>query len=302
MAHVIVFLGHIYWENGLPVRGSRRPSSWQNPEAANNPDLVVQTGYYQWRLATDDMQLTTYQAATANSYVGALHESLAGGSSADLELTVYKDDVAYVASGASVDDGHLQVRLIENGRYVQRFDHIGISFKDSKGNELDEDGYFEVTAWPDRIAYTLDYSDSDQIDRLAIKVTSADGTTHELDETENQISMAIQPQNHKRLPPLDVNSYVQNAINNSTNESVAVAFDESLQAIRFDLDPDRITYPEDLNRYDSITFTLTNPKNETTNIPLVFNQLRVPVVTGTSMVLVDADQGHPTGIPARVLS
>ena len=203
------------------------------------------------------------------------------------------------ANSGAIDPDDLQVRLIEMGQYVQRFDHVGIVFKDAAGNELDLDGYFEITAWPDRVVYTLDFSDHSDVTRTTIAITH-DGEPHLVDHLTNKVSIAVQPQDHKRLFPLNAATYVTGAAEKDTGDAVPVTFDEDLYAFRLDLDPWWVNYPAQIGRFDEYVFTVHNPLSVTTNIPLVFNQTRVPRITGTVMNLVEDDDGRPTGLPVQI--
>lgn len=292
--------GHIYWQNGYPKNGARRPTSWFNTAASDNPDLIIQTGYYNWRFEADTLEISGYDHSDGTTYLDSMEEGPLVFTPADLLLRVYKDGVAYTATSGTIISGSLTIRLIENGQYVQRFDHTGVVFTDNAGNELDEDGYFEVTAWPDRIVYTLDFSESADITRTTIQVTSSDGEAHLSDRGTNRQSLTIQPQDHKMLAPLDHTAYITEAYETDTNDLVNVVFDEELHALRFDLDPSGISHANEMDRYDEYTFTVTNPLTEPTNIPLVFNQLKVPAVTGTVMQLVNDNDGRPTGIPVQI--
>ena len=292
--------GYIYWENGFPTLTARRPPSWHNAHSQANPDLIIQTGYYNWRFDADNIALPGYDASSGSDYLSALHEDVTTFSAANLLLVVYKNGVPYTASSGTIDTDDLQVRLIESGQYVQRFDHLGITFTDSGGNELDIDGYFEVTAWPDRVVYTLDFSDSTDVTRTTVAVTSPDGVTHLQDQLTNKIHLAIQPQDNERLALLDPADYVTEAYEKDTNDAVAVAFDEDQYALRLDLEPARVHYPAAIGRIDEYVFTVNNPNDEETNIPLVFNQIRPPKITGTVMNLVEDDDGRPTGIPVQI--
>jgi hypothetical protein len=294
--------GYIYWENGLPITDlSRRSDSLANEEMAEEPDLIIQTGYYNLRIDNDDIDLTGFDASDGSDYISALYEDVTTFSDGALLIRAYKDGVAYTARSAIVedDDDGLEVRLIEQGQFVQRFDHMGLVFTDSDGNELGESGYLEVTAWPDRVVFTLDFSDSEDIERTTIQVTSPDGTKHLKDAYSQKINLAIKPQDDETLSALTASSYITAAYDASTEADLDVEFDTDEYAFRIDFEPSNPSYPSDIDVYDEYVIELTNPTDEQANIPLVFNETQVRGITGTVMTLVE-DDGRPTGHPVQI--
>lgn len=293
--------GYVYWQNGLPIQNLIRfPTHWANPAMAAEPDLIVQTGYYNMRFDLDDIDITGFDASQGSDYISALTEDVTQFSDGALLLKVYKNGVPYTARSGNVETEGLNVRLIESGQYVQRFDHTDIVFTDDNGNVLPERGYFEVTAWPDRVVFTLDFSDHSDITRTTIQVTTPSGIKHLQDQINNKISVAIKPQSHTKLSTLPVSSYISNARHKNTGHEVAVSFDSDTYAFRFDLPTTLVTYPSDMNTYDEYVFQVTNPTSSELNIPLVFNQNNVRQVTGTVMTLVEDDDGRPTGHAVQI--
>jgi hypothetical protein len=105
--------GYVYWENGNPVVTARR-GGLTNPTAANNPDIVVQTGHYSLRLDCDDLALTGYDALTGSDYMTALTQDVTNHTAAGLSLIVTKNRVDYFCESGLINSGtNLYVRLIE---------------------------------------------------------------------------------------------------------------------------------------------------------------------------------------------
>ena len=294
--------GYIYWENGLPLQDlSRFPDSWANPDASVNPNLIVQTGYYNLRFDMANMANVDYVASAGSDYLSALTEDASGFADGSLLLRVYKNDIAYTARSAVIEEAAaVTAYLVENGQYVQRFYHTGLIFTDNEGNELTEKGYFEVTAWPDRVVFTLDFSDHANVTRTTIQVTSPNGTKHLVDRGQNKINLAFEPQNNSVLTALNPETYITDAYHQNTGEDVPVTFDTDEYALRLDIAPSSVTYPQDKNIYDEYVFEVTNPTNTALNVPLVFNQTSVPKITGTVMTLVEEDDGRPTGTAVQI--
>ena len=87
---------YIYWENGYPTREaqSRRPQSWANTNARENPDLVIQTGYYSLVLDAKSMKIEGYDTLEGSDYVTALHEDVTEFTPASLTLKAYQNGLA----------------------------------------------------------------------------------------------------------------------------------------------------------------------------------------------------------------
>ena len=140
---------YLYYQNGIPAISAE-------------PDLVFQTGYYSLQLDCDDMQLKGYDALAGSDYVSALTNDVTAFTPATtFLLRVYQGGIEYTCTNAVVKDAEREyVRLIESGQYVQRIDHTGMVFKDSGGNTLavDKDCRLEITAWPDRVTFMLDFA------------------------------------------------------------------------------------------------------------------------------------------------
>lgn len=65
---------HIYWENGIPLADvDLRPDSWINPDCASEPDLILHTGYYNFRTDADDVVITGFDPSSGSDYLTALY-------------------------------------------------------------------------------------------------------------------------------------------------------------------------------------------------------------------------------------
>ena len=98
---------YLYFENGYPTLGARRPQSWANQVARANPDLVFQTGYNSLMLDCDDVELNGYDSLAGTNYLSALNEDVAVFTPAtDFLLRVTQDGVNF-----SCTEGLGNVRL-----------------------------------------------------------------------------------------------------------------------------------------------------------------------------------------------
>lgn len=292
----------LYFENGLPTPYKhRRPNSEDNYAARANPDLVVQTGYYSLMLGCDDMQLKGYDALAGSDYLTALHEDVTVLTPAGLTLSVTKDGVEYTCTGATVQTRSAQlVRLIQSNRFVQRFDHLGLIFKDSSGNVLSASGRFEVTAWADRVAFKLDFYGVPNVTETAVTVVSPQSVVHQKLVAGTVAVLAIQPHLDTTVSVPNANDYVTKAYNRSTGRALGVRFDEDEYAFHIDVPSTSIAYMRDFNRVDEFVVEVTNPGSSADNIPLVFDQPTPRASTGTIMMLCEESDGRPIGIPVQI--
>ncbi|VGO12506.1 Arylsulfatase [Pontiella desulfatans] len=292
---------YLYFENGLPTpMKHRRSQSEANAAARANPDLVIQTGYYSLLLDCDDMDFKGYDALAGSDYRGALTNDVSVFTLADLILSVVKDGTNFTCTSASVQNSTNQlVRLIQSNRYVQRFDHLGLLFKDSLGNTL-AGVRFEMTAWADRVALKLDASDVSGVTETSVKVVSPFSVLHESTVAGDEAVLAIQPHTDTTLSAWNPGDYIVDAYNRDTLAGLAASFDADEFALHIDVPATSISYPADTNRVDEYVIEVTNPEMTTQNIPLIFEQPTPRAITGTVMLMCEEDDGRPTGIPVQI--
>jgi hypothetical protein len=298
---------YLYFENGYPTRlTGRRPQSEANLAARANPDLVFQTGYYSLTLDCDDMQLKGYDALDGSDYRTALDQDVTIFTPAtSLLLRVYRNGTAYDCTNAVVQrSGVDNVRLIESGQYVQRIDHLGLVFKDAGGNLLNvaSDCRLEIAAWPDRVTFLLDFSPetANPITRTTIQVVSPDGVAHLADVLSSQARLTLKPQDDVKLGSLNPGDYITQASNLRNGSPLSVSFDPDEHAIHIEVPADPVSYPASIKRVDEYLLEVTNPLAVAENVPLVFEQPSVRAITGTVMLLCDASDGRPLGIPVQI--
>ncbi len=299
--------GYLYFENGYPTTlNTRRPQSEANVAARANPDLVFQTGYFSLLFDCNDINLKGYNGLAGSDYRSALDEDVSTFTPAqNLLLRVYRDGIAYDCVSAVVaGNGFNNVRLIENGQYVQRIDHLGLVFRAANGDTLvtDPNCRLEITAWPDRVTLFLDFSAEtiNPITRTTIQVISPNGTAHLADTLANEVRLSLKPQEDLKLGTLNPAQYITTATNLQNNSPLAVSFDADTHAFHIDVPAAGVSYPADTNRIDEYLVEVTNPAETKANIPLVFDQPIPRKITGTVMLLADETDGRPLGIPVQI--
>ena len=320
--------GYIFWEYGFPTRYTgRRPQDEANEIARQNPDIILQTGYYSLRLGCDDMQISGYDPVPGpGDYLSTLTKDVETFTPVQqFDLTVYVDGLAYYCEGGVVgellDNVHKQyVRLIEAGRHVQRFDCTKLIFRAGE-NELDTTGArLEVTAWPDRLVLLLDFSQAvvaSQVERTTILLRSpvhGPGEQHWISVDGNRALMAIQPHLDVQLNEGDWNpaDYITEATRLDNGQPLNVVLDPDEFGFRIDLTSDPLDWgvEGDVDRVDEYVIQVTNPSPiDFVNVPLVLNAVRGGAIdraiTGTMMMLHDDREGEvghlrPSGIPVQI--
>ena len=293
---------YLYFENGYPTRMTGRRSQEQAHQAARaNPDLVVQTGYYSLKLDCDDMRLTGYDTLAGSDYITALNEDVTVFSPAQLSLAMIKGGRQYTCTRARIQDKtHQYVRLIESGQFVQRFDHLGLIFAAQDRTVPEVTGRLEVTAWADRVVFTLDLTGVPGVTQTSIALTSPSGTLHQCTAESDLTRLILKPHLDQIVEPWHAPTLVKEATDSSTGDALAVRFDEHEYALHIDVPADRVTYPEDVNRVDEYVIEVRNPAKTSRNVPLVFDQVLPRAITGTVMTLCEEADGRPTGIPVQI--
>ncbi len=291
---------YLYFENGYPTRlKGRRPQSDANVKARADPDLVVQTGCYSLKLDCDDMKLTGYDALAGSKYLEALTQDATVFSPADLSLKVVKDGRTYTCTRARIQDKTNQyIRLIQSGRFVQRFDHLGLVFSAADKTVMEGSARFEVTAWPDRVVFLLDVSAVAGVNKSMIQLKSPSGRVHKSESSSGKVILALQPHLDQEIGPLRT-SLIRKAVDLQNGRALKVRFDEEEGALHVDIPAERVTYPKAARRVDEYAIEVRNPTDGPGVIPLVFDQEVPRAITGTVMILCEGD-GRPTGIPVQI--
>jgi hypothetical protein len=236
-----------------------------------------------------------------SDYLTALNEPVTLFSPAELTLRIEQNGMMYTCTSGIVQEGADQnVRLIESGQYVQRFDHVGLVFTDSSGKKMDGRARLEITAWADRVAFLLEASMIEGVEKAGIQLVAPSGKDHRAGGAIDTAALVLQPQRDQALEPLDASKHVLGAKVMKNAKAIDCGFDAEENGLRFELPLDRVRFPEDKERLDEFEFELINPSKHEIELPLIFNEIKSQAITGTSMVLCDEDgrtSDHRPGCP-----
>lgn len=160
------------------------PYGWRGRSPGGKRVISVQTGRYGMTLDVETMEVLSLGALrNAPGYRDAASQSAAVVTSLPhnrLTLSVRVGSDTFTCDRGAVnqaDTTNFPVRMIECGRYVNRFDVLQLEFKNARGERLDAEGRLEVTAWPDRLSFELEIKPKWPLnpDRIAVSVDHVPG-------------------------------------------------------------------------------------------------------------------------------
>ncbi len=144
--------GFLWWAEG-----------WRGRSENGGKVLCVRTGNYGLALDVERLRLlhlgAITEASPAETAVAEDNATVMNLPAADLDISVELDGVRYRLVGCETsikDDLVFPVRLIESGRWLQRFDIERLIFENDTKQRLDVDGRLEVVAWPDLVSFSIE--------------------------------------------------------------------------------------------------------------------------------------------------
>ncbi len=242
---------------------------------------------------------------------------------AELTLTAQIGDQRYRCTQAATnrqDWMNFPVRLIEGGRWLQRFDLLQLAFKDAAGRTLGATGRLEVVAWPDSLHLLLELTApatlTDEI-VLGLQLTG-DGVPAPLPAVRHSASESSGMRIWRaalRVPfgpgtvaaaatePVEAtNSMVPlRVIDPGDNDaSLPVAYDPDRGWHRVVLPARQWSVAKEPDRLERFRVTLTNDLPVERIVRILFDDPSgSPGITGVNALWRDPD-GHPTGVPIQL--
>ena len=154
--------GFLYWEHG-----------WRGRSPAGERILSVRTSSYGAAFDVKKGTLVRLGPTTsplpyseAVSDMSLLSDTLP---EATLIIEAISGETLYLCTGP--DQSHLPSRIIEMGRYLQRFDMQKVRFKSLAGKVLEATGRMEVVAWPDKMSIILEMNDCTDLYPVTLRMT-----------------------------------------------------------------------------------------------------------------------------------
>lgn len=184
-------------------------------------------------------------------------------------------------------------RLIDSGRWVQRFDIQGLVFETAAHEPLSATGSLEITASPTVLDFRLNLTAHEPIPQATVKIAinrpkqmSSSHSTHDFKPGQTfQIDHSITPGRASDAPG---------------NASGGGSSDAAVPNCHTYTLPFKNWRPDDFNRLDRMPLRLENRSSTTDEMPLLFqmDQPGFPIVGLTPMLRDTA--GNPTGIPVQI--
>lgn len=252
--------------------------------------------------------------------------------SASLDLIVEQGGREYRCVRAATETKNpleFPVRIIESGRYLQRFDILQLAFETTEGNRLPAEGRLEVVAWPDRLALLLevgspldstDAASSPPTVRLrfaADRMPVVESTPISPRKGTNGISIAsawleipvLQGGSAKDVRPSQARTdhgpgsgttgATVTAHDASTGDTLEVEHDAVRGWHRVELPGRSWSVAQEPDRLDRFRFVLTNDGPSERVVRLLFDDPSgTPSITGLTPML-RQPEGVPTGIPVQ---
>jgi hypothetical protein len=212
------------------------------------------------------------------------------------------------ASEKPADLGPSPVRIIDSGRFVQRFDVQYLIFRDDQGKVLPALGRLEVTAWPDRITFELELTAQTPLSEFHStgRLTTDTSTVHEKIRVDGMKTGADRKSLFLswKAAPEKVDPQTPSVRVDDLQEEEAswqAQLDPNQGWHRIDLQASSKNAKGDPDQRDRYALSVTNPADSTRTVRLFFNfeGPGVPPITGLSPILLD-EHGEPSGIPVQI--
>ena len=277
--------------------------------------LHVQTNHYGAAFDVEKPDLTRLGSIeNASPYAEAVAQSnaaIADLPEATLTVRVTVDRVTYTCVSAAVgqdDSANFPVRIIESGRFLQRFDILNLEFRSAEGQRLDADARFEVLAWPDRLYALLDVTPASDMSNadLGVEIVARDGAHPATMSYPGPIAAgtsltaSLVWRAGSEADGADDGAAIAIGDVRGGGNLVPVGYDAAHGWYYVDLPERSWNVAEDPDRLDRFALRLANTSETSKAYRLLFAfDESFAGITGMCPMLRDAE-GNPTGIPVQI--
>lgn len=313
-----------WWKNGSPQSGRNRRGNIR--QAANDhPIFCVATGYYQLAFETNNARLFLLQENKTPVPPLLYYPSENFSETIDslLSLSVEWNGNCYYAEKGALStlnskSKNLPLRLIESGRFLQRFDFPMLIFESRDHQILPVKGRLEVLARPQSVTLVLEIEASEAMQNLTSKIflesknlppRFESTVVEKLNKGNKQITSLTLFMNPsimvKGTPPIEIESKQLSPI--SPNQAIDFLqpqfrpqfgdFEIPVPILKQSNKSQIPFNPQILAQLDRLQFTLRNRSSRPQTVPLTFTEKNMSV-TGLVPMIRDL-QGNPTGIPMQ---
>ena len=315
------------WREGPPYLTHALPADARNAGySSERRFLRLATGHFAADFDTEKIAITGFvrRAAPAGE-ADVVRETLAAAPlpPAQLRLEIRVGDRSYLCTGRAPLALNARgqpsvplefpVRLIESGRFFQKFTLHDLEFRSAGGQRLPVDARLEVSAWPDRLALLLVVRPEESLAsaHMILRLQTATGPDELSDtaaatwtEPTEQRAVLTVPITSERLSgPDDIVVRVEPA-NPSGRATVVWNAGELAPSVRLEAPPWPMSregnYPESmLDEWESYAVTLENHSARPQHVGLNFDHIPAKSIIGYVPMVVDA-RGIPTGLPVQI--
>ena len=309
------------WREGAPYFTTSRYSS-------DRRFLRLETGHFAAEFDTERIALTGFAAGPdARDEAAATHAALAAATlpPAHLDLVVRVGETAFAcvgrkplaldAHGLPADPLTFPVRVIESGRFFQKFALHDLEFHDRAGRRLPAVGWLEVAAWPDRLMLTLCLRPEETLSgaQVFLRVRTVGGKDASYAEQpldwpaggERRATLALGADGAVDAPGAPAGIAVTaTAAAAGARATVDWNPDERSHRVRLEGGawpvPTEGVYPESkFGAWEAYDLTLENRTTVAQRVALTFEHVPTRSITGFVPMLLD-ENGSPTGRPIQV--
>jgi hypothetical protein len=309
------------WREGPPYFTTSRYSS-------DRRFLRIETGHFAAEFDTERIALTGFAAwPDARDEAAASQAALAAETlpPAQLDLIVRMGETAFACVGRKplaldphglpADPLTFPVRVIESGRFFQKFALHDLEFHDRAGRRLPAVGWLEVAAWPDRLILTLHLRPEETLAgaRIFLRVRSVGG--QDASYAEPPVDWPAGGGRHATLalaadgavvapgPPAGI-AVTATAADAGARAEAQWHPDERSHRVRLAGAawpvPAEGVYPEsEFGAFETYDLTLENRTAEAQRVALRFEHVPTRSITGFVPMLLD-ENGSPAGLPIQV--
>lgn len=320
----------------MPQRGDHALLSWREGPpyfttaryASERRLLRLETGYYSAEFDTEGITVAGFSPAAApRDETSAARAALAAEPlpAARLQLSVSVGGIVYRGAGRRplALDAHglpatpleFPVRLIEGGRYFQKFSLHDLEFKDDSGQRLPASARLEVSAWPDRLGLAVVVRPEKTLAsaRAFARLQSTGGRDASVVENpatwtagaDHRVVLTVDATGAAR-PPAAPDGVTIEVARTSAAQRGTVRWnpEEGCHEVILESAPwPEVTegiYPAAmLDAWETHDLTIENRSPQPQCVALGFDYRPVKAITGFVPMLLD-DRGRPSGIPVQV--
>lgn len=286
---------------------------WRSRSPENQRVLCFQSGNYGFALDVGKLKLLNFGTISnpkpACESVSQDNDVIFNLPKSDLELFIFVEEKKYsCVSGAPKQD---DVRLIDCGRFVQRWDILGLVFEDEQKNKLNAKCRLEIVAFPENMTIILEVIPEENLSEVSMEINlfccrkkfiNKKLLSENIWEKDNKqiISISLEPTADKSVVDItDENSIIVENMNYK-NEKIKTNFDNVYGWYYIDLPKEDWKVEDDLDHLDRVIVKLKNPKDTEQVFRLLFaKDYGFIGHTGLCPIIRDLD-GNPTGIPVQL--